>query len=176
VPDGSGEDGEPEGNSEQPHVPKPLSTIQLASQPSATNKVFIAHGKNRQIVQQLKDLLTFGGFDPLSSVERESTAEPVPQKVIREMRLCSAAVINVEKEMELVDPQGSPHHVLNENVLIEIGAAMALYDKNFILLVEKGVHLPSDLQGLYRCDYEGGKLDYDATMKLLKTFSLFRNK
>jgi Predicted nucleotide-binding protein containing TIR-like domain len=39
----------------------------------------------------------------------------------------------------------------NSNVLIEIGAAMALYDRNFILLVEEGTKLPSNLQGLYEC-------------------------
>lgn len=51
---------------------------------------------------------------------------------------------------------------------------MALYGKKVILLVEGGVTLPSNLQGLYRCDFVGDRLDYDATMKLLKTFSQFR--
>ena len=37
-----------------------------------------------------------------------------------------------------------------------------------------GVALPSNLQGLYRCDFDGDKLDYEATLKLLKTFSQFR--
>lgn len=56
----------------------------------------------------------------------------------------------------------------------EIGAAMALYGRKFILLVEKGATLPSNLQGLYEVRYEGDKLDYDSTMKLLKAFSDFR--
>jgi predicted nucleotide-binding protein len=51
---------------------------------------------------------------------------------------------------------------------------MALYGKRVILLVEKGVVLPSNLQGLYRCEFEGDKLDYKSTMKMLKTFSQFR--
>jgi predicted nucleotide-binding protein len=59
-------------------------------------------------------------------------------------------------------------------VLIEIGAAMALYGRRFILLVEKGATLPSNLQGLYEVRYEGEKLDYDATMRLLKAFNDFR--
>ena len=37
-----------------------------------------------------------------------------------------------------------------------------------ILLVDRGVTLPSNLQGLYRCDFEGDRLDDEATMKLLK--------
>jgi len=83
-------------------------------------------------------------------------------------------VINVSQEAELLDSEGKTHVMLNENVLIEIGAAIALYRKSFVLLVEKGVKLPSNLQGLYRCEYEGDKLDYEATMKLLKTFNEFK--
>ncbi len=63
-----------------------------------------------------------------------------------------------------------PLKILNPNVLIEIGGAMALYGRKFILLVEKGVSLPSNLQGLYEVRYEGDRLDYEATMRLLKAF------
>jgi len=137
------------------------------------NRVFISHGKNRKIVAQIKEILTFGKFEAVVSVERESLAVPVPDKVFEDMRSCAAGVINVAKEGEYLDQEGNRVVRLNENVLIEIGAAIALYKKNFVLLVEKGVDLPSNLQGLYRCEYEGDKLDYDATIKLLKTFNEF---
>jgi predicted nucleotide-binding protein len=108
------------------------------------------------------------------SVERESTAIPVPEKVFEDMRSCSAGVIHVGGEGKYIHPEGNEHTKLNDNVLIEIGAAMALYGKKVILLVENGVKLPSNLQGLYRCDFDGTRLDYEATMKLLKTFTQFR--
>ena len=73
-----------------------------------------------------------------------------------------------------LDSVGKEHKMLNQNVLIEIGAAMALYGRKFILLVEDGATLPSNLQGLYEVRYEGEKLDYDSTMKLLKAFADFR--
>ena len=77
--------------------------------------------------------------------------------------------------MAMILKRGRTKHIhINPNVLIEIGAAMALYDKNFVLLVQKGVQLPSNLQGLYRCEYEGEMLDYQSTMKLLKTFNEFK--
>ena len=148
---------------------------QTADQPlQKTNKVFISHGKNKKIVNQLKELLTFGKFDPVVSVEKGTASIPIPEKVMEDMRQCSSAVIHVGSEGELLDPQGSKHQRLNENVLIEIGAAMALYEKRFVLLVEKDVNLPSNLQGLYRCEYEGEQLDYQATMKLLKIFNEFQ--
>ena len=90
------------------------------------------------------------------------------------MRACAAGVIHVAAEGKYLDSAGAEHTKINDNVLIEIGAAMALYGKKVILLVEKGISLPSNLQGLYRCEYDGDQLNYDATMKLLKTFSQFR--
>lgn len=138
------------------------------------NKVFISHGKNRAMVENLKELLTFGSFEPVVSLERETTAIPVPEKVFSDMRECYAGIIHIEGERSLIDIEGNACKMLNENVLIEIGAAIALYGNRIILLCQKGVSLPSNLQGLYRCDYEGDKLDYEATMKLLKTFNSFR--
>ena len=90
------------------------------------------------------------------------------------MRTCQAAVIHVSVERYLLDEQGNKVPQLNGNVLIEIGAAMALYKGNFVLLVEDGATLPSNLQGLYECRYLGDELGGEATMKLLKTFNDFQ--
>ena len=156
-------------------LPKETSPAQVVKCSTSNNKVFISHGKNRAMVDNLKELLTFGSFEPVVSLERETTAIPVPEKVFSDMRGCCAGIIHIEEERALIDPEGVQHKMLNENVLIEIGAAIALYGKRIILLCQKGITLPSNLQGLYRCDYEGDKLDYDATMKLLKTFNEFKN-
>src|SRR4029077_8929985 len=118
---------------------------------------------------------TFGSFQPVISVEHETVSKPVPDKVMDEMRSCSAAIVHVGTEMKVLDTEGKEHRILNPNVLIEIGACMALYGRRFILLVERGVNLPSNLQGLYEVRYEGDKLDYEATMKLLKAFNDFRS-
>ncbi|HTT10486.1 MAG TPA: TIR domain-containing protein [Burkholderiaceae bacterium] len=158
--------------------PVPIQPTVTSGEPAMrdakSNRVFISHGKQRAIVTQIKELLTFGSFEPVVSVERESTAIPVPEKVFEDMRSCGAGVLHVGSEGKYLDKDGAEHAKLNDNVLIEIGAAMALYGKRIVLLVEKGVALPSNLQGLYRCDFEGDKLDYESTMKLLKTFSQFR--
>jgi predicted nucleotide-binding protein len=139
-----------------------------------SNRVFISHGKQKAIVTQIKELLEFGSFEPVVSVERESTAIPVPEKVFEDMRSCRAGVIHVGAEGKYLDRDGNEQMKINDNVLIEIGAAMALYGKKVILLVEGGVTLPSNLQGLYRCEFDGDRLEYESTMKLLKTFSQFR--
>ena len=137
------------------------------------NRVFITHGKNRKILEQVKELVAYGKYEPVVAMEHETAAKPVPEKVMDEMRTCKAAVIHVSADTMLYDEEGNEVPRINENVLIEIGAAMALYGSKFVLLVEEGVSLPSNLQGLYECRYDGMELNMPATMKLLKAFSGF---
>ena len=145
----------------------------LAGTPILGNRVFITHGKNITILDQVKQIVTFGKFEPVVAMEHETLAKPVPQKVMDDMRTCSAAVIHVSADRILYERDGTEVPTINENVLIEIGAAMALYNDRFILLVEEGVKLPSNLQGLYECRYQGNELSGAATMKLLETFNEF---
>lgn len=151
----------------------PLIAPKPATDPTTNNKVFITHGKNKEVVEQLKKILNYGKFEPIVSAQRESFSMPVPDKVMNDMRSCSAAIVHVGVEKVLMDEKGDQYPQINPNVLIEIGAAMALYPKRFVLLVEKGVGLPSNLQGLYEVRYEGEQLEFDATMKLLEVFSSF---
>lgn len=137
------------------------------------NRIFITHGKNKKILKQVKELLVYGKFEPVVSIEHETTAQPIPQKIMNDMRDCVAAVIHVSSEQDLKDEDGNKIPQINNNVLIEIGAAMALYGDKFILLVQDGVDLPSNLQGIYECRYQGNELNMDAIMKLLKAFSNF---
>jgi hypothetical protein len=152
------------------HVEVPPTAVTTKT----NRRVFISHGKNKKVVTQLKELLSYGDFEPVVSVERETTSKPVPDKVMDDMRSCGAGIIHVGTERRVRDEDGSEYQMLNQNVLIEIGAAMALYQGRFILLVEKGTTLPSNLQGLYEVRFEGDGLDHDATMKLLKAFNDFK--
>ena len=134
-------------------------------------KVFITHGHNKQFVEPIKKLLLFGEMEAVVSVEKQSVSQPVPDKVMNDMRDCGAAIIHVEGEMTLMDAELNEHIALNPNVLIEIGAAMALYRKRFILLVKDGVKLPSKLQGLYKVRYDSDALDGNATIRLLEAIN-----
>lgn len=168
------EEDEPPAGSEGVPTP-PLTTLHTAPIPNkAGNRVFITHGKNKKILDQVKEIVRFGKFEPVVAQENETVSKPVPQKVLEGMRGCQAAVIHVGVEGYLLDEQGKKVPQLNGNVLIEIGAAMALFKDNFVLLVEDGATLPSNLQGLYECRYSGDELGMEATMKLLKSFNDFK--
>lgn len=129
------------------------------------NSIFVTHGKNTKILEQIKRTITSVGLEPVVSVQSETAAKPVPQKVMDDMRKCSAVVIHVGSEAELLDKNGKGWPI-NPNVLIEIGAAIMHCPGRFVLVVENGVELPSNLQGLYQCRYTGDGLDFDAVMKI----------
>ncbi|RXN91385.1 hypothetical protein C7R54_09535 [Achromobacter aloeverae] len=170
-----------------PHIPVSKLSGPLPVQPPSTalataiadderrRKVFVTHGKNRELVEPIKRLLEFGELVPVVSVERQSVSKPVPEKVMDDMRMCGAAIIHVDADRALVDAEGVEHLMLNPNVLIEIGAAMAFYGRRFILLVRDGVKLPSNLQGLYEVRYVDDKLDANATIKLLEAIKDIKN-
>jgi len=104
-------------------------------------------------------------------VQSHTVSQSIPAKVMESMRSCGAAIIHVDDERRLIDNEGREHVALNDNVLIEIGAAMALYGQRFILVVKDGVKLPSNLQGLLELRYKGGTLDMEGTVKLLEAIN-----
>jgi predicted nucleotide-binding protein len=138
-------------------------------------RVFITHGKNRDLVDPIRKLLEYGELESVISVERTSVSKPVPEKVLDDMRSSGAAIIHVDAERTITDKDGNEHLILNPNVLIEIGAAMAFYGRRFILLVREGVKLPSNLQGLFEVRYSGETLDAVSTIKLLEAIKDIKN-
>jgi hypothetical protein len=162
-------------------VPPPFTQVRGAAMVAALaddqrrRRVFITHGKNRAFVDPIKKLLEYGELEPVVSVERQSVSKPVPEKVLDDMRRCGAAIIQVDADEVITDAHGIEHVILNPNVLIEIGAAMAFYGRRFILLVREGVKLPSNLQGLYEVRYSSEVLDAAATIKLLEAMKDIKN-
>jgi len=180
---GTQRDSSPTRASELPKITSAPSTAVLKRTELATaiiddqrrRRVFITHGKNRDLVDPIKKLLEYGELEPIVAVERQSVSKPVPEKVMDEMRGCGAAIIHVDADRTITDSDGTQHVLLNPNVLIEIGAAMAFYGRRFILLVREGVKLPSNLQGLFEVRYDGQTLDATATNRFLEAIKDIKN-
>jgi predicted nucleotide-binding protein len=166
-----------EENTEEP-VQSDLGKGPTSASPviDQTNKrVFITHGKNKDFLDPIKKLIIWGKYEPVVAEERQSVSKPVPDKVMGLMRSCGAAIIHVDVDKVVKDAEGKEHQILNPNVLIEIGAAQALFGRRFILLVREGVQLPSNLQGLYEVRYSGERLDANDTFKLLEAMQDIQN-
>lgn len=134
--------------------------------------VFIAHSKNKTILDQIKQILDFGQFKYFVAEEIPVISTPIPDKIFGLMRKCNCGLINVSADEQEKKSDGT--YGINQNVLIEIGGAFLKYDRRVILLVDNRVELPSNLQGLSKCKYEGKELTFSAFMELQKTLQLFR--
>lgn len=137
-----------------------------------TPRVFITHSKNMEILDQVKTMLEMSDLDFEVAEDEETTAIPVPDKVFGAMRRCNSAVICVTADDQLRQEDGS--YTINQNVLIEIGAAFVLYDKRVILVWDRRLTVPSNLQGLYRTEFEGNELSWSAGMKMMKGVNKFK--
>jgi hypothetical protein len=144
----------------------------VAETANSEMKVFISHGKNMELVEQVETMLGLADIKSEVAVKEESAAIPVPDKVFSAMKRCQAAIIVVAVEEAHKDAKGQ--YAINENVLIEIGAAFVLYDRKVVLLWDRRLPVPSNLQGLYRCEFEGDDLNWGAGMKLMKAIKGFK--
>lgn len=148
-------------------APKPTPVV-----PITKPRVFISHSKNMEIVEQIKTMLELADLKYDVAEEEETTAIPVPDKILTAMHRCDAAVIRVTADEQEKDEDSQ--YSINQNVLIEIGAAFVLYDKRVVLVWDKRLKTPSNLQGLYRCEFEGNELSWATGMKLMKAVSKFK--
>lgn len=138
---------------------------------SVSFRVFISHSKNMAVVGQVKEILALYDIDYEIAIEEETAAIPVPEKIIAAMRRCQAAVMVVTAdEQSKVDGD----FAINTNVLIEIGSAFVLYDKKVVLLWDRRLKVPSNIQGLYRCEFEGNELSFAVGTKLAKALKSFK--
>lgn len=145
-----------------------------SSAPTQPPRIFISHGRNMQIVEQIKTMLNIAEVEYEVAVEEEAPAIPVPEKVLGAMRRCNGAVICVTVDLSTVPGAPDAPGLVNQNVLIEIGAAFVLYDKRVVLLWDRRIPVPSNLQGLYRCEFEGNELSWSVGMKLMETIKKFK--
>lgn len=159
---------------EEPVQPAVEGEIPQEKEGPEKNRVFIGHSKNEKILGQVKQILEFGGFEPIIAEAMETTAIPVPDKIMEAMHQASAAIIIISADTSTKDEEGKEKFKINENVLVEIGSAFVLYKKKVILLVDKRVSLPSNLQGLYLSYFEGDTLEWEAGMKLQKALIEFK--
>jgi hypothetical protein len=152
-------------------TPTPAAPSVTAAPLSEEFTVFITHGKNLDVVEQVKDILSLYDIEYEIAVEEETAAIPVPQKVMEAMRRSHAGVMVVTADEH---SKVGEQYTINTNVLIEIGAAFVLYDQRVILLWDKRLKVPSNLQGLYRLEFEGNELSFNTGTKLAKAVKSLR--
>lgn len=153
-----------------PHGDSPLDTPEStppdgpakALETGAPKKVFIAHGKNRVPLDQLKKMLDQFKVRYAIAADEAHQGRPISAKVASLMQgECSSAIfIFTADEMFLHRDDEETTEVWrpSENVVYELGAASILYDKRIVIFKEKRVTFPSDFSDLGYIEFEQDQL------------------
>jgi hypothetical protein len=94
-----------------------------------TRRVFITRTDSEKVLRNVKELVASGPFEPVVARERGAAAAPLLYDLINQMRGCDTAIIHVTGGPAT---GGADREPLSDDVLIEIGAAMALYGREFV--------------------------------------------
>jgi predicted nucleotide-binding protein len=150
-----------EGETPAPPAPPP---------PGKPRKVFIAHGKNRTPLEQLKKMLDQFKVSYAVAVDEPNKGRPISKKVANLMEEeCSSGIFifTADEMFTREGKEGETEEVWrpSENVVYELGAASILYENRIVIFKEKGVTFPSDFSDLGYIEFEKDQLVAE-TLKL----------
>jgi predicted nucleotide-binding protein len=136
---------------------------ELPPPPSSPKSVFVAHGKNRKPLEQLKEMLKEVGVPFEVAVDEAHKGRPVSEKVATMMRdKCSSAIFIFSADEEFFrrgeDDEMDEIWRPSENAVYELGAASVLYGRRIIIFKEDRVTLPSDFSDLGYISFHGDEI------------------
>ena len=131
--------------------------------PTAPKKVFIAHGKNRTPLDQLKQALDQFKVKYAVAVDEPNKGRPISKKVAELMQEeCSSGmfIFTADEQFLAETEDGKTEQVWrpSENLVFELGAASILYENRIVIFKEKSVSFPSDYSDLGYIEFEKDQL------------------
>jgi len=162
-------------------IPGPTQAAETASEDAIETKtdeikipkqIFVAHGKNKKPLEQLKGILDQFQVSSKVAVDEPHEGRPISQKVSDIMRECSSAIFIFTKDEETKDVEGNTVYRPSDNVVYELGAASILYGKKIVIFKEEGVTFGTDFKDLGYISFETDKLNAK-TMELMKELVRF---
>jgi hypothetical protein len=134
-------------------------------------QLFVAHGKNRKPLEDLKKILDQFKIPYKVAVDEPNKGRPISSKVAELMEDCSAGIFIFTKDEQFFkkNKQGEFEEVWrpSENVVYELGAASIRWDRKIIIVREEGVNFPSDFSDLGHITFKDGEIATNA-MDILK--------
>ncbi len=125
--------------------------------------IFIAHGKNKGPLDQLKKILDDFKIPYKVAVDEPNSGKLIPEKVKALMRECGSAIFlfTGNEGKNFTNKKGEPElerQVPNLNVVFELGAASILYNDRIIIFKEEGVEFASDFSSIGYISFENGNI------------------
>ena len=160
-------DTEPDAPEDEPQIsdddpsqsvsPSPASPVN--GQSRLGEGIFVAHGKTKKPLEQLKKILAQFKIPYKVAVEEPNLGRPIGTKVREIMEACNCAILIFTADEEFQDLEGNTIWRPSENVVYELGAAGFLYDKRIVILKEEGVQFPSNFEELGYISFSKDQLE-----------------
>ena len=133
--------------------PPPAGTADAQTIPSPVPQrlgqaIFVAHGKNKKPLEQLKSILDQFKIPYKVAVEEPNLGRPIGAKVKEIMDSCNCAILIFTADEEFRDKDGNGVWRPSQNVVYELGAAGYLYGNRIVIMKEEGVEFPSDFRDI----------------------------
>ena len=129
--------------------------------------IFVAHGKNKKPLDQLKKILDQFKIPYKVAIEEPNLGRPISSKVREVMQACNCAILIFTADEEFTDKNGNKIYRPSENVVYELGASGYLYDQRIVIMKEEGVDFPANFRDIGYISFEKDELDAK-TMDVLK--------
>jgi predicted nucleotide-binding protein len=139
-------------------------------------KAFIAHGGKSGVMDKLRDFIGSLGIEPIIVELSASKGMSVDDKVNKYIKDADCGIVLATRG-GIVDTTGKkPKQHPRLNVIDELERLRAVFPEKTILLLEKGVDLPSNLSGLTREEFARQSMDraFTAIAKELTEMKILR--
>ena len=168
-----------EGEKEIPEVIEPTmpvdesekgnyqSICETLPKPPSGRGIFVAHGKNKKPLEQLKKILDQFRIPYKVAVEEPNLGRPISGKIREIMESCNCAILIFTADEEFKDKDGNIIWRPSENVVFELGATGFLYDNRIVIMKEDGVNFPTNFRDIGYIGFEKDKLEAK-TMEILQ--------
>lgn len=127
-----------------------------------TKQIFVAHGKNKKPLEQLKAILTQFKVPFQVAIDEPHKGRPISAKVAQLMGDCTSGIFIFTADEDTKDAQDNSVLKPSDNVVFELGAGIVLYGEKIVIFREEGVSFGSDFTDYGHITFEKDKLDAKA--------------
>lgn len=131
--------------------------------PALGQAIFVAHGKNKKPLEQLKKILNEFKIPFKVAIDEPHLGRPISSKVREIMKGCNCAILLFTGDEELKDKNGDTIWRPSENVVYELGATAYLYDNRIVIMKEESVNFPSNFRDIGYISFKKDQLEAKAT-------------
>ena len=135
--------------------------------PGLAQGIFLAHGKNKKPLEQLKKILGEFNIPFKVAVDEPNLGRPISGKIRETMQLCNCAILIFTADERFRNDDDKEIWRPSENVVYELGACSYLYENRVVVVKEDKVDFPSNFRDLGYISFADGGLDAKA-MDIIK--------